>query len=398
MNIGLFGIYGVYNFGCEAIVRGAKKFLNDIYPDASITYYTYNYDYDKNALKDLEINIKPIKTKRNIFNRCINKICSVLNFDNRVLQFDYKEIIKDVDLIVSIGGDIYTIPKYLREREKYSYYNSLVEFCNKVVEAGKQVIVYGASIGPFGNYDKAVNYYKNNLKKYKLIICREQISLNYLKNLGLENTIFFPDPAFLVKDINKEKVNKRYIGVNLSPLSLKEIYGDCSVSHKIQLAKILEKIYNETKIDLLLIPHVISKDIDDDDLRFLNELKGLMNKAKNHVYIANTDKGFLGLKPQIRQCHMVISARMHCAVNAVVENVPTIFLSYSQKSKGMCEYIYESDKWVLDIKELNDQINVKIKEMIEKEDEISNYLNTRNIEVQKYYNENIKVIKKIMIN
>lgn len=398
MNIGLFGIYGVYNFGCEAIVRGAKKFLNDIYPDASITYYTYNYDYDKNALKDLEINIKPIKTKRNIFNRCINKICSVLNFDNRVLQFDYKEIIKDVDLIVSIGGDIYTIPKYLREREKYSYYNSLVEFCNKVVEAGKQVIVYGASIGPFGNYDKAVNYYKNNLKKYKLIICREQISLNYLKNLGLENTIFFPDPAFLVKDINKEKVNKRYIGVNLSPLSLKEIYGDCSVSHKIQLAKILKKIYNETKIDLLLIPHVISKDIDDDDLRFLNELKGLMNKAKNHVYIANTDKGFLGLKPQIRQCHMVISARMHCAVNAVVENVPTIFLSYSQKSKGMCEYIYESDKWVLDIKELNDQINVKIKEMIEKEDEISNYLNTRNIEVQKYYNENIKVIKKIMIN
>lgn len=33
MNIGLYGIYGVYNFGCEAIVRGTVQFIERVYPE-----------------------------------------------------------------------------------------------------------------------------------------------------------------------------------------------------------------------------------------------------------------------------------------------------------------------------------------------------------------------------
>ena len=50
MKIGLYGIYGVYNFGCEAIVRGAVKLIHDLYPSAEIIYFTYNFEYDRNVL------------------------------------------------------------------------------------------------------------------------------------------------------------------------------------------------------------------------------------------------------------------------------------------------------------------------------------------------------------
>jgi len=40
MRIGLYGIGGVYNFGCEAIVRGAYKVIQGLYPGADIVYFS----------------------------------------------------------------------------------------------------------------------------------------------------------------------------------------------------------------------------------------------------------------------------------------------------------------------------------------------------------------------
>nr|WP_317354366.1 hypothetical protein [uncultured Agathobacter sp.] len=63
VRIGLYGIFGVYNFGCEAIVRGAYKFINKIYSDAQIMYFSYNYEYDRKALSDLDLVVVPIIKK-----------------------------------------------------------------------------------------------------------------------------------------------------------------------------------------------------------------------------------------------------------------------------------------------------------------------------------------------
>ena len=58
-------------------------------------------------------------------------------------------------LFFSVGGDIYTIPKYLRKRNHYRYVNYLVEFGEYALKRGIKIIIYGASIGPFGKYEKA---------------------------------------------------------------------------------------------------------------------------------------------------------------------------------------------------------------------------------------------------
>ena len=107
-------------------------------------------------------------------------------------------------------------------------------------------------------------------------------------------------------------------------------------------------------------------------------------KHKNNVTFADCSGGFLGIKKQLRECKIVISARMHCAINAVCENVPTIFLSYSQKSIGMCKYVYGDDKWVILLNEIQTNLIEKAKEMLDDRETIIQVLSRRNREIQEY--------------
>ena len=315
MRIGLYGILGVYNFGCEAIVRGACQLIRRLYPEAQIVYFTYSYDYDKKALQDLNLEIRPIELKATFWDKVQHKIKVKLNSERCGFYFDFDSVIGSVDMIFSIGGDIYTIPKFLRAQNAYPYYNSLVEFCDRAIDAGKDVVVYGASVGPFGNYKKAIDYYKKNLSRYKMIICREEESVNYLNSLGLRNTCFFPDPAFQVKAVDRTPLQPKYIGINLSPLSLKEIYGKHSEETYVNYAKMIDSVFESTHKDILLIPHVISKDEMDDDESFLHKLKILTKpETQQHIHFADWKGGFLGLKPQLKECYLVISARMHLSL------------------------------------------------------------------------------------
>lgn len=398
MKYGLYGIFGVYNFGCEAIVRGTVKFLEDLDSEAEIFYFSHNYDYDNKVLKDLNLTIIDIKENRlSFFKRCINKICRIFNIEFLYSSVDYRLIVNKCDYMVSIGGDIYTIPKVLRDKSRYTYINNLVEIGKKVLRSNKQILIYGASIGPFGNYDKAVKYYYKNLSKYKLILCREYRTLEYLKSIGINNCYFLPDPAFNAKSIEKsDKKEKKYIGINLSPISIKELYGKIS-NENIQLfSKIINKIYEEYKIKILLVPHVISQSVDDDDLRFLKQIyNNLDYKTKQNVCFSSHENGFLGTKEELKQCYFVIAARMHCGINAICENIPTLFLSYSDKSKGMCNYIYNTDEWVVDIRnnDFEEELFIKLASMYKQLKQLNTYLINRNEEINSDYTNYLKKVK-----
>ena len=84
---------------------------------------------------------------------------------------------------------------------------------------------------------------------------------------------------------------------------------------------------------------------------------------------------------------------MHCAINAICENVPTLFLSYSQKSVGMCKYVYGSEKWVLKLSDLNASLVSRAKELLGNRNIVSKLLADRNAEIQKYISINKYIMK-----
>lgn len=378
--IGLYGIHGTYNFGCEAILRGAVKFIKDRFENCEIVYFSDSYEYDKKALGDLDIKIVQLENKRTVLVRAVNKALRTVNCEKLVFTIPFKEIMDQIDVVFSIGGDIYTIPAYLREKGKYPYYNHLVDFCNRAKACGKRVIVYGASVGPFGGYQKAVGYYVKNLRKYEKILCREQESVDYLKSLGLDNITFFPDPAFTVRLAQGEATTKQYIGVNLSPLSFGETNGSYGKKEIKTMASLMDRLIDESNEKLLFIPHVVSESPGDNDYLFLKKIYDEMTH-KEKVSFADYSGGFLGIKKQLRECRIVISARMHCAINAICECIPTIFLSYSQKSIGMCKYVYGNEKWVIKLKDVNTDLMSSAKELLDTCAEVSRTLARRNKEI-----------------
>lgn len=397
INIGLYGILGIYNYGCEAIVRGTVDVVRTIYCNSKITYFSHNYNYDAKMLEDLDISVKPVHLKHTIHRRAVNKVLGMIHLEKRVALIDYRKIFDDIDEIWSIGGDIYTISRNLREKEKYPYYNHLIDICNREYNFGKRIVLYGASVGPFGNYDSAVKYYTCNLKKYKLIIAREESTLRYLDSLGLKNVVFSPDPAFRVK--NDEMCGQgSKIGFNFSPLSIRETLGIDSSQQIIELyADVVAEVYRRYEREILFIPHVCSNDKNDDDARFLKEVYDtLEDTVKVHVSILDSLVGFFAAKKAIRECRFIVAARMHCAISSFVEGVPCILISYSQKSKGMSEYVYGNYDWVVDMSDMKNSLLKRIKDMNDQAEEIRKYLFNRNREIEEDYICSVSRIKDLL--
>ena len=80
-----------------------------------------------------------------------------------------------------------------------------------------------------------------------------------------------PDPAFFVSDNDSVTLSyeeKKYIGLNLSPLSSLHFYKNLDLAVEVQ-AGIISGIIKKYDKEVLLLPHVFSFNIYDNDLDFL---------------------------------------------------------------------------------------------------------------------------------
>lgn len=343
-NILLIGISGVYNLGCEAIVRGTVSILKSLNPHIKITYASYSYDTDVQSLSDCDLMIlKRPKRKRWSIKNVTRKLLSFIGID-LIIDFDDISIVSGFDAVFSIGGDIYTLNR------DGSYCKGLISFANKCIDKGIPYILWGCSVGPFEKNPLIKNIFAEHLKRVHLIVAREYATIKYLKTLGItKNICFAPDPAFFVPDPNnvceKKTLPIQVVGINLSPLSGLHYYN--SISDAISCQKsVIERLLSEhPNVSVMLIPHVFSPDLNDNDYFYLKEIKArISDRLKKRVMLIEPGYGFVQTKSFLRECDILISARMHCAINALTVGTPAIFLSYSEKSKGMAELVYNTSE------------------------------------------------------
>lgn len=384
--IGLFGMYGLYNYGCEAIVRGTYTLLKKAYPNSEIILYTTYPEKDKVIIEDLDVTVKPIPLKKFYqLKRIINKIFRTINIYKQLDLWNAKNVSKECDIIFSVGGDIYTIPKHLIDTNNY-HYNPIISFGEEVLKH-VPFIIWGASIGPFGENKYISNYYFNHLKKVKQIFCREEKTYSYLHNNNFDNIEITSDPAFYVevaesKQDKKRKIKK--IALNLSELSIREQVGEDSCQMECKIIDAIKDICTIPDIKVVLIPHVICETSDrDNDLIYLNRIYNFLeDKYKDRVEIYTKGDGFIKTKLFLRTCDVVIAARMHCAINAICEGIPTIFLCYSQKGKGMAQFVYGNDKWAVELEDINSNLKNKVLEMMDKENNVKLTIQNKLIEIK----------------
>lgn len=334
---------GSENHGCEAIVRGTVKILNDIAPISLLSNEKgEDLKYDINQIVDVKkgrgnINKKSIDFFKAYISLKLKKDTSKL--DALLFKEGLKSVKRD-SIAISIGGDNYC----------YSDVYNYIELHNMYRKKVSKTVLWGCSVEPRLLEDKKI---AKDISQYSLIIARESISYNALKKAN-KNTYLYPDPAF---QLEREEVilpngfsENNTIGINLSPLII-----DCETNKGITLSnyeKLIQYIIKTTDMQIAFIPHVVWNH--NDDRKPLKMLYDKFKHTKRVVLIE--DHNCMQLKGYISKCRMFIGARTHATIAAYSTCVPTIVIGYSVKAKGIATDIFGTDKnYVLPVQSLRNE-------------------------------------------
>lgn len=360
---------GADNRGCEAIVRSTSK----IFKDADITVYSSDVEADKKVGLDAICKIESIGKKfvPHSFNHICLKIKSILTRDYyTIIKYRYKNLLKNVDkydYFFSIGGDNYC--GYGLETEMH--------FLNHYIRGkGVKTVLWGCSIEPDMLTDKAMI---NDLNDYSMIVARETLTYEALKQHGVTTKILLvPDPAFVL-DTQKTELPDNFIvgdtiGINISPLIQNRENGAGAAYNNYR--DVIKYIIDNTSSNIALIPHVIKSNSDDRiPLKQLHE----EFKATGRVVMFNekAQLNCMQLKYIISKCKMIITARTHASIAAYSTAIPTFVVGYSVKSKGIAKDIFGSyDNYVVPVSELTElnELTTAFKWMLENESKIKEHL------------------------
>lgn len=335
-NVLLYGLSTYKNRGCEAIVLSTINQINNYNPKLKIVEACFDYDYNKNYynekisyvkhyLNEKEFNKEQIK--KNDFYKKI-----MFNYNNFELlnQSNVVDEVINSDLCISVGGDNYC----------YQYNHWLYSINNIAKQYGKKTILWGASLFEEINDPELIS----DLKKYDVLYIRESLSYNaVIKHVDKRKVLLIPDPAFALKpqkiNVNKWYKNREIIGLNLSPLTIK------NQDDMMTIKKFVEYILNNTKYSICLFSHVTTEDCSDNTV--LKEIYKYFDN-NDRVYFEENDYNCEQIKYLISNFKYLIASRTHASIAAYSLNIPTLVIGYSVKSKGIAKDIFNNiDNYVI---------------------------------------------------
>lgn len=351
------------NRGCEAIAKGTAILLNE--NKENLHGLCRNIPLDTKLGVDKYVTLEEYK-KIPFLTRIYNNLVYRLHLPFRQIKFcpqlEFVKSIPENGIMVSTGGDM------------MCYGNNYVITTNNYVHAkGIKSILWGCSMGP----ENLTPEKEETLHNFSLIYARESLSYDFFKSLGLKNVCLFPDPAFILEPENCELpecfAKGEVIGVNISNYVL----GDFSLDTPFgkEVTEILDYIIGETKLNIILIPHVLWGGQDD---RIIAEIILSKYGVSNRVSILNVDKlNYCQIRYVISKCKMFVGARTHSVISAYSTCVPALALGYSIKSRGLVKDLGLSEKLLADCRNIEPgAVLDSFKYMYKNENEIRHHLET----------------------
>ena len=348
---------GAYNRGCEAIVRTAVSEIKKQFPEAQIDLASFNPETDKVLLPVVNqvIPHKNSPIKKYSFHWFLTalhfKLWNDENYAYRLMFRDFLKKANRYDALISVGGDNYC----------YGEISEFYEFQRQLKKQNIKTILWGASVGQ----EDLTPAKTEDLKSFDLILARETLTEEVLKNAGCKNVKLVADGAFLMEKtelpLPEGFTENKTIGFNFSPLVAKK-----NPKSKQAVHQLIEHILHTTEYNTALVPHVIMNGNND-----VETLQEILDKFKNNqrVFMLSDGLNATEYKGYIARMRFFIGARTHATIAAYSTGVPTMVLGYSVKSKGIAKDIFGEEKLVLGIEEISDseKLIAKFEEMKQEE-------------------------------
>lgn len=373
LKILLVGTGSLRNYGCEAIVQGTYQIIRETLSDCEITLTSDDIAYDSTILPS---DIKLITYKRRfslyrIYKGILRRCFHIGN--GSPVRMNTK-IAKKYDVVLSCGGDNYCEAP---DGTIYTLLEDLMEIGRVAKKNKKKYVLWGASVGPFRtriNYERVMA----NLEMADLIMVREKLSYQYLSTN--KNVKLVADPAFrMTSDPNVQlyrEIDKRYIGINISLLSISHAFQENADKVVVKIFEQLDNLLmTHPDWHFVCIPHVMSSpEGAQNDYVFMSRYLDY-TAHKDRVSVLPENLGARKTKGYIALLDLLIAARMHCCVAGISVGTPTLFITYSNKGKGMSEYAYGHHKYELGVPQLlTENLEEKVNEMLSDRGEIKSYL------------------------
>lgn len=283
------------------------------------------------------------------------------------------------DLVLDLSGDSYS-----DSEGGFSIANSCAIL--PAIVLNKPIILYSQSIGPFNSFSSYLAKFCMNRAVF--IIIREEISKNYLEEMGIKTPIYLaPDCAFIlepspderIKEIlEKESIEVRFplVGVSVNSMFL----NDENYLHT--LSKLIDYMIEKYNLNVLLIPHVISLSDKIKGDEIINKEIYSRIKYKENVNLIQGDYSPNELKGIIKLVDVFIGGRMHANIAAISNNIPTLATSWSHKYQGIMKTLGQ-ENYVINIENIEfDALKLIIDDLWSKREKIKKELEVK-VEEQK---------------
>lgn len=345
------------NKGAELMLYAILQEVEKKYPDAEILLPKDRMFHQK---KYINTNLKFTLTPRSIWSKLhVDGIYFRLNIDYPTCF--YPRIVKQADYFID-GSGLYFSDKMIHNKFELIFWKNL----KKYKAQGTKVILLPQAFGPVDNAltKEAVNI----ISKYAdLIIAREDISLNYLKEADTNMAIVrkYSDFTNLVDGIFPSKYEALRNGVCIIPN--KQMIRTGIISHDAYI-HIFSLMINEV-CKTGYKPYLLNHEGKEDEELML-DIKSKLNVDIPLV----TGLNALEVKGLIASSYMCITSRFHGVASALNSCVPCLATSWSHKYEELFKDYNQYD-CVLNLKDdesikqkisdyLNPQINNEVRSQL----------------------------------
>ena len=367
---------GFFNKGDAALILGALKTLRKIY-GSEVSLLTSNPEFEHSRCDATLISITNPSKKR-------NSIVGILRYSILMIQHIL------LSVLYRILRLRYVPPGTIEKKILEEYYNSDIIIAGiddsfttlygpgpfltnfraillaKILK--KSVVLYAGSVGPFRNkyYEILGSYIINQAD---LVTLREEISLDYLKEIGVSNPSMnvTADLAFALHASSSDKAKEiltsegidcnefPLIGISLSRVISKWAFPDVQEPAKKYheyttiMARVIDYLIEELSATLIFIPQVIGPAEKDDDRNAAEDICRIA-KNQNKIKLITNEYTPEELRDITGLFDLFIGARTHSVISAAVMCVPFVAIEYaSHKTRGIIGNMLDCEEFVYDI-------------------------------------------------
>lgn len=413
------------NIGNYYIVEPFFLELHRVFPDAEI--YT-TFQMSDEFLKRVDVRSVPMEEyygwNENDLPVAYKElaIASVYSSTGELIEkTPYIQHVLEADLVIDFSGDIWG------QNADFVGPNRFLVGLLKDRTAqllGKPTAMLAGSPGPF-NRDATLEFAKEVFKNFDIVTNREDVSLGVLKDFGFDvsKVRSLACPAFIFAPANQDSVMKYVAGTPLQekkkptvcfmlcgwnmlhgPFS-REDWKDEEFDIFVRVVHDFIKRYD---VNMCFMSHSNGfnlppqfKMIHGRDYPMVKQMYEILLKTdvKDSVYLFSGIYTAKETKAIVANFDMVISGRVHGAIAALSQSVPTVIIDYGHEPKahklcgfarvaGMEEYIADPASY--------DDLYCKVVKCWENRVAVKSFLKDRNMDIAKMVSENFNLLKTIL--